>query len=166
MFTTRCCASLGALGLFASILPVGGATGPIIGGFVVTYWSWREVFLVNVPLGIVLIILGAKFIPRSTPATSGRPDVPGILLLAAAILSAMYGVTSLGDGHTGLLHPQFLVAEGVALAAGALFLRHTARARAPFIPMTLLRGKGFGMMNVVNVLYGAATLGLGALIPL
>ena len=52
------------------------------------------------------------------------------------------------------------------MAVGCLFLRHAARARAPFIPMVLLRGNGFAMMNVVNLLYGAATVGLAALVPL
>ena len=54
-----------AVGMFTSILPVGGIVGPIIGGLFVTYWSWRGIFLVNVPIGIVMIILAAKFIPSS-----------------------------------------------------------------------------------------------------
>ncbi|MQA01660.1 MAG: MFS transporter [Streptosporangiales bacterium] len=155
-----------ALGLFASILPIGSATGPIIGGLVVTYWSWRGVFVVDAALGALLIVLGLIFIPRSEPRTTARPDVPGILLLALSILAAMYGVTSLGDVHRGVLSPHFLVAEAVAVLAGALFVWHTRRAAAPFIPMVLLRGKGFGVTNVINLLYGAATLGLVALIPL
>jgi multidrug resistance protein len=55
-----------AVGLFTSILPVGGIIGPIIGGVFVSYWSWRGIFLVNVPIGILLIALTVKFIPSSS----------------------------------------------------------------------------------------------------
>src|ERR1700712_1552348 len=46
-----------AIGLFTSIFPIGGIIGPIVGGFFVTYWSWRAIFFVNVPIGIVLFFL-------------------------------------------------------------------------------------------------------------
>ncbi len=52
-----------AVGMFTSILPIGGIIGPIIGGVFVSYWSWRGIFLVNVPIGILLITLVARFIP-------------------------------------------------------------------------------------------------------
>src|SRR5580658_7195520 len=55
-----------AVGMFTSILPVGGIIGPIVGGVFVSYWSWRGIFLVNVPIGIVLIALTVKFIPSSS----------------------------------------------------------------------------------------------------
>jgi hypothetical protein len=44
---------------FTSIFPIGGIIGPVIGGVIVTYWPWREIFLVNVPAGLLLILLGA-----------------------------------------------------------------------------------------------------------
>jgi MFS family permease len=49
--------------MVTSILPIGGIIGPIIGGGFVNYWSWRGIFLVNVPIGILLIILVARFTP-------------------------------------------------------------------------------------------------------
>ncbi len=52
-----------AVGLFASIFPIGGLVGPVLGGVFVTYWSWRGIFLVNIPVGITLICLGAIVIP-------------------------------------------------------------------------------------------------------
>ncbi len=53
-----------AIGLFTSIFPIGGIVGPVLGGVFVTYWSWRGIFLVNVPIGIVLFGLALAFIPR------------------------------------------------------------------------------------------------------
>jgi EmrB/QacA subfamily drug resistance transporter len=154
-----------AIGMLTSVFPIGGITGPVLGGVIVTYWSWREIFLVNVPAGILLIGLGLRLIPRSRRRPAAPPDVPGIVLLAGLILSAMFGITWLGNGTASLLDPGFLVAEPIAVVLAVLFVRHTKRAAAPFIPVRLLRGKGFGIMNGINLLYGGAALGFGALVP-
>ena len=62
-----------AVGLFGSIFPVGSMIGPIFGGLFVAYWSWRGIFFVNVPIGILLIVLCLRYVPRDRerPATSG-----------------------------------------------------------------------------------------------
>jgi EmrB/QacA subfamily drug resistance transporter len=155
-----------ALGMFTSILPIGGVVGPVLGGIFVTYWSWRGIFLINVPLGIVLIVLGAVFFPKTTRRVSSRIDLHGVVLLGALILSVMFGITYLGDGNASVLSVGFLIPEGIAVVALVLFLRHATRARDPFIPIWLLRGRGLGSMNIINFLYGCAALGFGALVPL
>jgi EmrB/QacA subfamily drug resistance transporter len=156
-----------AVGMFTSILPVGGIIGPIVGGIFVSYWSWRGIFLVNVPIGILLIALTIKFIPSSAARkTSTRIDVRGIALLAVLIATAMFGVSYLGSGKIPLYSPVFLGAEAVALVTLCLFVRHSRRDAAPFVPYRLLRGRGFGVMNFINLIYGAAALGFSALVPL
>jgi EmrB/QacA subfamily drug resistance transporter len=155
-----------AVGMFTSILPVGGIVGPIIGGVFVTYWSWRGIFLVNVPIGIVLIVLTARYIPRSSARAHNSIDIRGIGLLALMIVAAMFGVSYLGSGQTPLDSPVFLGCEVVALAALVAFVRHSRRHPAPFVSYRLLRGRGFGVMNLINFVYGAAALGFAALVPL
>jgi EmrB/QacA subfamily drug resistance transporter len=155
-----------AVGMFTSILPVGGIIGPIVGGVFVSYWSWRGIFLVNVPIGIVLIALTVKFIPSSSVRTQSRVDVRGIILLAVLIATAMFGISYLGSGQVPLYSPVFLGSEAVALAALWAFVRHSRRDAAPFVPYRLLRGRGFGIMNLINLVYGAAALGFSALVPL
>ncbi|HEY2674254.1 MAG TPA: MFS transporter [Rugosimonospora sp.] len=155
-----------ALGMFASIFPIGGIVGPIIGGVFVAAWSWRGIFLVNVPIGIALIVLAAIFIPSSRTRPTSRTDLRGVLLLGVLILSAMFGITYLGSATTSLVSPVFLASEAIAVLAGWRFVRHARRYPEPFIPFRLLRGRGFGTMNLINMLYGAAALGFGALVPL
>jgi EmrB/QacA subfamily drug resistance transporter len=155
-----------ALGMFTSILPIGGIIGPIIGGMFVAVWSWRGIFLVNVPIGIVLIALAARFIPPSAARATSRIDVWGVGMLGVFILATMFGITFLGSSQVPLYHPVFLVSEIVGLIAACLFIRHSKRHSAPFIPFQLLRGRGFGVMNLINLFYGAAALGFGALVPL
>jgi EmrB/QacA subfamily drug resistance transporter len=155
-----------ALGMFTSIFPIGGIVGPILGGIFVTYWSWRGIFLVNVPIGAVLITLGLLFIPRGRRSPGKSIDVYGLVLLGVLILGTMLGVTHLGNSNGTLLSPGFLIPETIAVIALVLFVRHASHGRAPFIPINLLRGRGFGVMNLINFLQGAAAIGFGALVPL
>ena len=155
-----------AVGLFTSILPVGGIIGPIVGGVFVSYWSWRGIFLVNVPIGIALIALTVKFIPSSSARKQSRIDLRGIILLAVLIATAMFGISYLGSGQIPLYSPVFLGSEAVAVVALCAFVRHSRRDAAPFVPYRLLRGRGFGIMNLINLVYGAAALGFSALVPL
>jgi EmrB/QacA subfamily drug resistance transporter len=155
-----------AVGMLTSILPIGGIIGPVLGGLFVTYWTWRGIFLVNVPVGIVMIVLAAKFIPSSAARASSRIDIRGIALLAAVIATSMFGISYLGSGDVPLYSPVFIGCEAVAACGLWAFVRHSKRDAAPFVPYQLLRGRGFGIMNLINLVYGAAALGFAALVPL
>ena len=156
-----------ALGLFTSIFPIGGIIGPIFGGLFVTFWTWRGIFFINVPIGILLFFLAVKHIPETTrEPTSRRTDLRGVVLLGLVILTAMFGITSLGSVGASPLAPTFLVPEVLAALFLWRFIRHTQRDPDPFIPMRLLKGRGFAVMNFLNFLYGTAALGFSALVPL
>lgn len=158
-----------ALGLFASIFPVGEIVGPIAGGVLLSYWSWRAVFFVNVPVGLLLGWLAIRYLPRDTAEArrAGRGvDVTGVALLGVGLLCAMLGMSSIA--HAGA-HPwsaSFLLLEAAAAAALGWFVMRARRQADPLIPPRLLYGRGFGVMNLVHFTYGGVAFGLGALIPL
>ena len=155
-----------AVGLFSSVFPIGGIVGPVLGGIFVTYWSWRGIFLVNVPVGIVLCCLAAAFVPGGSKKSATRLDLPGIGLLATALLGLMLAISYLGSATASPLSPSFLLLFGGGLIALLFFVRHSGRAAAPFVPLRLLVGRDFAIMNVINFLIGIAILGFGALVPL
>ncbi|HEY7047846.1 MAG TPA: MFS transporter [Jatrophihabitantaceae bacterium] len=155
-----------AIGMFTSVFPIGGIAGPAIGGVFVQYWTWRGIFLVNVPIGVVLLLLGLKFIPRQGTKPAQRFDLVGVCLLGGLLLSIMYGITSLGTGSTTVWEPSVVVPELVGIGLVVAFLRHARLAASPFIPIRLLLGSGFGIMNLINFLFGCSALGFGALVPL
>ena len=155
-----------ALGMFTSVFPIGGIVGPVLGGIFVIGWSWRGIFLVNVPIGVALIILAVVFLPKSRLRPSKKLDIPGVMLLAVVLLSAMLGITLLGGGSTSPLGIGFLLPEAIAIVALVLFLVRIRYAANPFISLRLLRGRAFGAINLINFLYGAAALGFGAMVPL
>ena len=155
-----------AVGLFSSIFPIGGIIGPVLGGVFVTYWSWRGIFLVNVPLGIVLLGLGTVVIPAIPRRPDRHLDIRGVALLGGTLLPAMLGIAYLGGSRSHIGSPEFLIPECVAVTACVLFLRHTARASTPFISLRFITGRGFGIMNLLNFIYGASVLGFAPLVPL
>jgi EmrB/QacA subfamily drug resistance transporter len=154
-----------ALGLFTSIFPIGGIVGPVLGGVFVDYWSWRGIFLVNVPIGIALVIGGAVLIPSHLPHRTERFDVRGVALMGLTLLSGMLGITFLGDARHEPSDPRFIGPIVLSVTAAALFVRHSRRAPAPFIPLRLLTGPVFGVMNIINVVFGSAAAGFSALVP-
>jgi EmrB/QacA subfamily drug resistance transporter len=155
-----------AVGLFSSIFPIGGIIGPVLGGVFVTYWSWRGIFLVNVPLGIVLLALGTVIIPAIPRRPDRHLDLRGVALLGGTLLPAMLGIAYLGGSNGFVGSPEFLIPECAAVAACILFLRHAARASTPFISLRFITGRGFGIMNLLNFIYGASVLGFAPLVPL
>jgi MFS family permease len=78
----------------------------------------------------------------------------------------MFGISYLGTGNVQLYSPVFLGCEAIAGFGLWAFVRHSKRDAAPFVPYALLRGRGFGVMNLINLVYGAAALGFAALVPL
>lgn len=157
-----------AIGMFTSIFPIGAIAGPILGGVFVTYWSWRGIFLVNVPLGLVLLILATVVIPGSGRKRSQPLDIVGILQLGAGLLGIMLAIGSLGS--IGSLTPRRALLALLPLLAGlaalAAFWRHCIRAGHPFIDVRLFRERSFAAMNVINFFNGAAVIGFASLVPL
>ena len=155
-----------AIGLFTSVFPIGGIVGPVLGGIFVTYWSWRGIFLVNVPVGIALFCLALAFVPGGSKRAQRHLDVRGIALLGTGLLAVMLAVSYLGSASARPLSLLFIGPLALGVAALALFGRHAARAPDPFVPLRLLAGRGFAVMNVINFVIGSALLGFGALVPL
>jgi MFS family permease len=156
-----------AVGFFGSIFPVGSLIGPIFGGLFVSYWSWRGIFLVNVPVGIVLIILCLIYVPGDgdrAARESGRMDLHGMVLLGVGALALMLGISYLGEVGARFSSPLLVVPVLVGSLGLILFGLHIRGTRDPFIAPRFIAGRGFGAVNVTNV-WGGAVAGLLALVP-
>jgi EmrB/QacA subfamily drug resistance transporter len=115
---------------------VGPLVGPPLGGFITTYFDWRWIFWINVPVGIVGIALAWRFVPDTKAESSPRLDLTGFVLSGLALVTVMAGLT----GTTGDF-PQWLTP--VLLAAGTVFAlwywRHQRRTPAPILNLDLVR---------------------------
>ena len=156
------------LGLFGSMFATGSMIGPIFGGIFVTYSTWHWIFFINIPIGIAVFVLAMRFIPKSKPMDGDREklDFPGMLYLAGGIITAMYAVTYLGETTTDINIPFFITLILASLVLFSLFFRHIKRVKFPFIKPRFIYGKGFGAINLVNLIQTGMTIGGISLIPL
>jgi EmrB/QacA subfamily drug resistance transporter len=158
-----------AVGMFGTIFSAGSMIGPIFGGLFVAYWSWRGIFFVNVPIGVLLILLGLRYVPRDRkrPAGERRPmDLAGMGLLGVGTLALMLGISYLGEAGASATSPLFIAPVAIGVLGLAQFGRHVRRVADPFISPRFIAGRGFGAVNVINIVYGGAVSGLLALVPL
>jgi MFS family permease len=158
-----------AVSLFGSIFSIGAMIGPIFGGLFVSYWTWRGVFLVNVPIGVAVTLLALRYVPRDRPGvgrTLRRTDATGMALLGSGLLAGMFAASYLGERHAHAWSPAFVAPLAIAIVALWMFFRHINRAVSPLFAPRLIHGSGFGAVNLVNALYGGVTSGVIALVPL
>ncbi|HEX7380829.1 MAG TPA: MFS transporter [Nevskiaceae bacterium] len=158
-----------AVSLFGSFFPIGAMIGPIVGGLLIEYWSWRGVFFVNVPIGTAVFLFSLRYVPRdaATPREAWQPmDLRGMAWLGLGLLAVMLAVSALGERGGEPLGLTLGVPTLVAIGAFAIFAWHVRRTAAPFIAPRLIWGRGFGVVNLINGLYTGGAYGSLALIPL
>ena len=152
-------------GIFGAVFGVSTVAGPLLGGFFVDNLSWRWIFYVNLPVGILAVaVIGAVFQSRQT---SGRHQIDylGTLVLAGG-LSGIVLYTSLGGttyawGSTPLL---IMITCGVALLA--LFPFVEARAAEPILPLELFRNQTFATTSAIGFVVGVSLFGSVTFLPL
>ncbi|WP_053699031.1 MFS transporter [Streptomyces sp. NRRL F-5755] len=146
-----------AFGLYGAVLSLANVLGPVMGGLLTEAdlfgLSWRPIFLVNVPVGLAVLLLGRRFIPESTVKKADRPDLTGMLLSALAIVLIVFPLSE-GHLHHWPLWCFALLATGL-LALG-VFLRHQQRKQnnAPLVPLSLFRGRQFSGGTAAQLMHG------------
>lgn len=120
---------------------LGSVLGPPLGGLLVTLLSWHWIFLVNLPIGVVGIVLVLRHIPDYPGERGQRLDLAGALLSAAAVGALVFAFEALGHG---LLQRGWVLALLVGgLGSGVLYVRHARRTAQPLIDLALLRIPSF-----------------------
>ncbi|MBV8993703.1 MAG: MFS transporter [Pseudonocardiales bacterium] len=137
-----------AIGVWGGIAGIAAATGPILGGVLVTAASWRLVFFVNIPIGLAAMALTARHVPapRGLPRSlDPAAQLAGVLALAALTLALIEG------GHAGVT-PLMIGGAVVFVAATAAFIAIERRVQHPMLPLRLFRDATFTGGNVVGLL--------------
>lgn len=144
------------------LAPIGG---PILGGWLIDTSSWRWIFLINVPIGMLTIFLAAIVFPRDHPARSETFDAIGVLLLSPGLATFLFAVSSIpGRGTVADRHVVVPATIGLALIAG--FVAHAwHRADHPLIDLRLFRNPVVTHANVTMLVFATAFFGAGLLLP-
>jgi EmrB/QacA subfamily drug resistance transporter len=153
------------MGLIGSVFAVASVAGPLLGGFLVEAISWRWIFYVNVPIGVLAVLVVTFRLHLHTPAQRHAIDYLGAGLLTAGV-SALILVTTWG-GTQYAWDSTVIVALGVGgvVLLGA-FIRQERRAAEPIIPLDLFRSAVFRVASALGFVIGLAMFGAIIFIPL
>jgi len=151
-------------GLFGSVFGVTSVLGPLIGGFFVDNLSWRWVFYVNLPIGIVALAVVAAVLPGHLRRAHHKIDYFGTVFLAGAATSLVLLTSLGGTTYAWASTPIYLMAAG-AVVCGALFVWAESRAAEPVVPLHLFRNRIFSAASAVGFVVGFAMFGAIAYLP-
>ena len=129
-----------AVGIWGATASAGAALGPVLGGILLEYFWWGSVFLVNVPVMVTLLVVGALVIPESRNPDSGPLDAYSVVLSFLAIIGTVY---ALKEAAVFGLSPALVAVAVLALVAGVLFARRQRRLEDPLVDPSLFADAGF-----------------------
>jgi MFS family permease len=143
------------MGIFGFVAAGGGSIGVLLGGIITDLISWHWIFLVNVPIGALVLVLSLRLLPESHLATaSKRLDIPGAVTVTAALIIAVYAIVNGNEVGWATFRTLGLLGLSGALLVTFLFIE--TRSSSPLVPLRLLRMRNMATADVVGVLWAAA----------
>ncbi|NUP51268.1 MAG: DHA2 family efflux MFS transporter permease subunit, partial [Catenulispora sp.] len=146
-----------AIGLWAGFSGIGLAAGPVAGGVLIDAFGWSAIFLVNLPIGVVLLLAGLRYLDESRNPKAPAIDIPGTVLSVLAVGALTYGLIE--GGARGWTSPVILSSFAAAVVLLVAFLTVEARRSAPMLPLRLFRQRLFTVSNTAMVVVGFALMG-------
>ncbi|NDU74831.1 DHA2 family efflux MFS transporter permease subunit [Actinomadura sp. DSM 109109] len=146
-----------AIGLWAGLSGIGLAAGPLAGGVLVEAFGWPAIFLVNVPVGAILLVAGLRTLTESRNPSAPAIDVPGTVLSVLGVGTLTYGLIE--GGSRGWTSPVILGCFAAAAATLAAFVVVEGRVPAPMLPLRLFRQRLFTVSNTAMTVVGFALMG-------
>ncbi|MGM0217840.1 MFS transporter [Enterococcus sp. AZ126] len=152
--------ALGSIGAFVSL---GSIAGPGIGGLILSHFSWSYIFWINVPVGIITILIGEKFLPKDITKSGKKVDILGFSLFAAFIMT-FFGGIFIGQ-EIGFDATLSVVLFAFAVLSFIIFIRVEKRVRQPLITFSIFKNKVFTMSLITAVLIFSSNFFVNVVIP-
>ena len=143
---------------------LGPALGPVLGGVITTHTSWRFIFLINVPIGIIAFIFGLLYLKESTEPTAGSFDFRGFALSAAGFSLVIFGLSEIP--RRGWSSPISIIPTAIGLVVVAVLVLYSLRQSAPMLAFRLYTNRAFRSANIVGFVGMGAFIGSVFIIPL
>jgi EmrB/QacA subfamily drug resistance transporter len=145
-----------ALGIWSAVAGAGGATGVVAGGVLTDLLSWRWILFINVPIGLLVLVVARLAIVESR-AEGERPtlDWAGALTITGGLIAVVYGIVETDSHSWGSGIVLGFIALGVALLASFLVIE--TRHRHPLVPLRLFRSRALTGANLIMVCIGAVS---------
>lgn len=141
------------------VVSLGPALGPVIGGLMLDAVSWRWLFAINLPIGLVGLLLGLRYVPRGEPEPPRPLDWSGLLLISAGLPLTVYGFTEIGAGGFSPTLP-------IGLVFLVVFVIAAVRRRHPLLDLRLYRNRVYVAASFASAATGMLMFGSALLFPL
>jgi EmrB/QacA subfamily drug resistance transporter len=151
-------------GIFGAAFGFASIAGPLVGGYFTTHWTWRWIFYINLPVGIIALVVLAATLPSQSSYARHAIDYAGAALLALALASIVL-VTDLGGTVYPWSSPMMIVLIVLAVAGLITFVVVERRAREPILPLQLFRTRDVWVTSVVGLIVGFALIGSVTYLP-
>ena len=151
-----------AMGVYAAMSIGGAAVGLIAGGLLTTYLSWRWVFFVNVPIGVVVALLAPRALAESE-RRPGRFDLPGAITSTLGLAALVYGLTSAATSPNGVSHwgdTKVIVSLTAAVVLLVSFVFIESRSPHALMPLRIFRNRDRSAANLIMLCIGTAMFGM------
>jgi EmrB/QacA subfamily drug resistance transporter len=144
-----------AMGIFGFVASGGGSIGVLLGGILTDALSWHWIFLVNFPIGVLVVLLSLRLLPEvHLPMPNRRLDVAGAITVTASLMIAVYAIVN--GNQNGWTSFETIGLLAVAVTIFAVFLVVETRVSSPLMPLALFRLRNLAVADVVGVLWAAA----------
>ncbi len=153
-----------AFGVWGAVAGVATIAGPTLGGLLVTAFDWRWIFFVNLPIGVVVLLITPVIIPDLRLGRRHRIDVPGVLLASAALLAICYGLVE-GQKYswgtiTSFISIPLILGLGVVLLIAFLVVQKLTQEREPLVPFAVFRDRNFSVISWVSGVLAVGMMGI------
>jgi len=153
-----------AFGLWGAVAGVSTIAGPVLGGWLITDFSWRWIFFVNVPIGIIALIMAGIIMPDIRLNRRHKLDLPGVALSSAGLFLLCYGLIE-GPSHDwgevwGPITIVEILIAGAVLFGLFMWLQWAERDGEPLVPFSIFADRNFSIMNFVVAAISFGMLGL------
>jgi EmrB/QacA subfamily drug resistance transporter len=144
-----------AMGVFGFVAAGGGSIGVTLGGILTDSLDWHWIFLVNFPIGLIVVALSLRLLPAARMESAGvKLDVAGAITVTSSLMLAVYAIVN--GNQQGWTSAQTLGLLGTSAALLGVFLAIESRVESPLMPLRLFRLRNLATANVVGILWAAS----------
>jgi EmrB/QacA subfamily drug resistance transporter len=153
-----------AFGVWGAVAGVATIAGPTLGGLLVTAFDWRYIFFINLPIGVLVLVLTVVLIPDLRTGRKHSFDIGGVVLASLALLAVCYALVE-GQKYswgtiTSFISIPLLAGLGVLIFAVFIYLQARRQDQEPLVPFSLFADRNYALMNVVAAFIAIGMLGI------
>ncbi len=153
-----------ALGVWGAVAGLATIAGPTVGGMLVTWLGWQWIFFVNVPVGVIALLLAVVILPDVRGGHRQRLDFGGVLIASVALVAITFGLVEGQAYRWGsvwkFVSIPLIIGFGLELMAIFVFVQGRRQNRQPLLPFSLFRDRNYALMSVANVIVSVGLVGM------